>query len=64
MIMRARLFDVLFEVEKNIDISDRDIYQSRVYGYLAERLLNVYFLKNQHLEIRELFVKPTDGAYI
>ncbi|WP_378950846.1 DUF4422 domain-containing protein [Pelosinus sp. sgz500959] len=35
------LFSILDEVEKRINIS-QDIYQRRVFGFLAERLLNVY----------------------
>lgn len=36
------LFDILFEVEKRIDISDYDDYQKRVMGFLAERLFRVW----------------------
>lgn len=36
------LFPLLNEVEKRIDISHYDTVQKRVYGYMAERLLNVY----------------------
>ncbi len=35
------LFDILFEAEKRIKIPS-DPYQSRVFGFLGERLLNVY----------------------
>lgn len=35
------LFPVLSELEKRIDISD-DPYQARIFGFLGERLLNVY----------------------
>lgn len=35
------LFDILFEVERNIKISEYP-YQARVFGFMAERLLNVY----------------------
>ena len=35
------LFPVLSELEKRIDISD-DPYQSRIFGFMGERLLNVY----------------------
>ncbi len=38
------LFPILFEAEKRIDISSYDQKQSRLFGYLSERLLNVYFL--------------------
>ncbi|WP_405384253.1 DUF4422 domain-containing protein [Phascolarctobacterium sp.] len=36
------LFAILFEVEKRTDISNYDTYQSRVYGFLSERLFNVW----------------------
>lgn len=46
------LFDILFEVEKRIDISNYDDYQKRVFGFLAERLFRVWML-NRSLKIRE-----------
>ena len=36
------LFDILFEVEKNLDISEYSPYDARVFGFLSERLLDVY----------------------
>ncbi|EKS7429260.1 DUF4422 domain-containing protein [Enterobacter cloacae complex sp. I2] len=41
------LFGVLEEAEKRIDISDYDAYQRRVFGFLAERLLNCYLVYAQ-----------------
>ena len=41
------LFRILFEVEKRVDISDYDTQEARVFGYLSERLLNVWVLKNR-----------------
>ena len=37
------LFDILEDFEKNNDFSDYNTQQSRVVGYLAERLSNIYF---------------------
>lgn len=47
------LFDILFELEKEIDLSNRESYNARVYGFLSERLLNVWVLKN-NLKVKEL----------
>lgn len=49
------LFDILFEVEKRTDISNYDDYQKRLYGFLAERLMNVWMKKNEH-EMRIKFL--------
>lgn len=40
------LFKILFEVQKRIDISDYDTYQSRIYGFFAERLQYIYIHAN------------------
>jgi hypothetical protein len=40
------LFPILFEVEKRIKISE-DVYQARVFGFMGERLLNLYIYHNQ-----------------
>lgn len=47
------LFSILFESEKRIDISGYDLYQKRVFGFLAERLLDVW-LFNRGLKIKEV----------
>lgn len=41
------LFSILFELEKRLDISCWDSYDSRVYGFVAERLLDVWIEHNQ-----------------
>ena len=49
------LFDILFALEKRIDISNYDSYQARVYGFLSERLFNVWLEKNKNnLNIKEM----------
>lgn len=47
------LFSILFELEKELDLSNRDKYNSRVYGFLSERLLNVWFEKNSNYKVVE-----------
>ncbi len=41
------LFDVLFELEKRLDISSYSDYDKRVFGFVSERLLDVYLIKEQ-----------------
>jgi hypothetical protein len=40
------LFAILFEVKRNIKIPE-DAYQSRVFGFMSERLINLYIQHNQ-----------------
>ncbi len=52
------LFNILSRLEKQIDISGYSEYNQRVYGFLAERLLNVWVEKNK-LKIKECVVYNT-----
>ena len=47
------LFPILFELENRINIPYNDSYQRRVFGFLAERLLNVY-VDYQSLKVKQL----------
>jgi hypothetical protein len=52
------IFTILFEVEKRITISN-DPYQARVFGFLSERLINVFInhvVKRDNPRIKELNV--------
>lgn len=40
------LFDILFELELNVDLSQYDKYNQRMWGFLSERLFNVWILAN------------------
>lgn len=54
------LFDILFEVEKRVPPID-DPIQSRIYGYMSERLINV-FCKHHHLRIKSIpLIMPLDS---
>ena len=46
------LFDILFTLENKIDISEYDKYQQRIYGFLSERLFNVW-IKHKKYNIKE-----------
>ena len=41
------LFPILFELERRIDITQYDSYQKRVFGFIAERLFNVWLVYHQ-----------------
>jgi hypothetical protein len=46
-------FRVLADFESEIDLNSYIGYQKRILGYLSERLLTVWFKKNNHLRIKE-----------
>ena len=46
------LFDILFEVEKRIDVSGYDLYNQRVFGFLSEQMVKIWLDKN-HLRVYE-----------
>lgn len=47
------LFHILFEAEKRVDLTGRNDYQSRAFGFLSERLFNVWVHHN-NLKVRYL----------
>ena len=47
------LFDVLFELERRLDISGYDPVSRRVFGYVGERLLDVW-VETNHIAYTEL----------
>jgi len=59
------LFNVLFKVEERetIKLEDRDAYNRRVYGFLSERLFNVWAYKNNQYKIHELPVYNVEADF-
>lgn len=53
------LFDLLFDLETRIDISDYSKQEARVYGYLSELLLNVWIIHN-NLKYKQIGVVNTE----
>lgn len=53
------LFAVLTQVERRVDMTDYTPYQRRLYGFLGERLLNVW-VTHRGLRVRCLSVRNTD----
>lgn len=51
------LFNILFELSNRIDISKYCGYQRRVYGFVSERLLNVFVYHNRFKYSVEYFSK-------
>lgn len=56
------LFPVLFALEQKIDYKNYDAYQKRVFGFMAERLFNVWLHhQRDRLKIKYLPVVNIDG---
>lgn len=60
------LFDILFELEKIVDLNDLNDYQKRLYGFLSERLLNIWVEKNRlnikHVPVINVGMSMVDRA--
>lgn len=53
------LFKILFRLKEKVDISQYDTYQARLFGFLSERLLNIYVYhhrKTLNIEYRDVFM--------
>ena len=56
------LFDILFELEARLDISGYSDYDKRVFGFVAERLLDVW-LETNHIQYLELPVLHLESQH-
>ena len=54
------LFSILFDIERNVDMTGYSDYQKRLYGFISERLLTVWIEKNS-LKVCELGMINTDA---
>ena len=45
------LFNILFDIEQHTDMAKLNSIQQRLYGYLSERLLNIWVMHN-HLKVK------------
>lgn len=50
------MFDILFELEKRLDISDYSVNDARVFGFVSERLIDVW-INTKGYEYKELPVQ-------
>ncbi|HDZ5101202.1 TPA: DUF4422 domain-containing protein, partial [Campylobacter jejuni] len=55
------LFGVLFKCQKQIDISEYNIVEQRVFGYLGERISGIFFT---YLKSKKYLLKELDIIYI
>lgn len=58
------LFNILFKLEQEIDISNYSEYNKRIYGFLSERLFNVWIEKNKNLKIKTIYVNNIEDKPI
>lgn len=56
------LFSILFELENKLDISSYSEYDSRVFGFVSERLLDVFIAYNKiyYMDIPYVFLGKQD----
>lgn len=57
------LFDILFELEHHVDISDYDDYNQRIFGFLSERLFNVWIAHHKFKIKKSEVYNIEDGSF-
>ncbi|MBQ8996122.1 MAG: DUF4422 domain-containing protein [Oscillospiraceae bacterium] len=54
------LFDILFELERRLDISDYSQNDARVFGFVSERLLDIWLDQQKDISVIEMPVHETE----
>ena len=54
------VFFVLGELEKQVNIEEYSDYNKRIYGFLSERLFNVWIEKHKELKIKTLYANNVE----
>ena len=54
------IFPILFELEKNVNIENYSKYNKRIYGFLSERMFNVWIERHKELRIKTLYANNVE----
>ncbi|WP_028226694.1 DUF4422 domain-containing protein [Paraburkholderia ferrariae] len=62
------VFSILFEVERRLDLTNYSVAAQRVFGYMSERLFNIFAHKRladpaTYVELERVFVRDERSAY-
>lgn len=57
------MFNILFELEKETDISTYSDYEKRIYGFLSEHLINIYVQHNK-LKVKYKTMELSEESYL
>ena len=52
------LFSLLFDLSKETDLSDYTPYQARIYGFLSERMFNIWLTYQRHAQTLRILEAP------
>ena len=56
------LFQIFFEMESRLSLDGREDYQKRVFGFMGERMLRIFFLRHGY-KIKEVYADVAEEGY-